>query len=369
MLKMINILVFSFLLPSFVLAQDKNNENVPKQSEYIFYNLPNSLMQIQKELNYRVGKSLGLNDWTNLLQDKEVQALLSKSQVGRRPIATTTFPFENYAEDFSEVVIREFGFCSGFATIQRNFNILLHFDPENKHGSNVPDARDTQAYYSFYFNLLNMASELKPVIIPGKKDLNDLMSDKKIQNYTKKLIAKTWARNNTSIQGVEQLINSNKKIPSSKFKSLHEKLSLRLGGGYNPIIYAGFPSDEETKFNIHVMQVAGISSFNNVSNSFDLFVWDDGVMKQEFGPFAPEKLIKVIRFRADGSVLWLETPNYMKLPLVKGDQDYNYLLKNLFIDETNWLDLLPNDDLTMSILVRNKLKWCKSKSEFKKYCF
>lgn len=359
--------LFLLLLPLSSFAQNQTNL-APTQTEYIIDEAPFSLLKLPSEISYRTLRSLGLDQWSKDIKDTKVIKLLNNHQETRVPIPSGTFPFENYEVDFSHIVKREYGFCSGFATLQRNFNLLMHFDPKNVHGQVVPSKKDTKAYYDFYFKLIKEAYNLKPVIIPGKKDLNQLMSDKVIQDYTKDLIVKMWAKNNASIQGMEQFINHRNRYPKENFSELHDELKKRMLAGYNPIIYASFPSTPDIKFNIHVMQAIGVSDLNPANDSFDLFIWDDGVIKDVFGKFEPEKLIKVIRFSGDGRILWLESLDYMNMSMDQNDPLFQSMLEEKLIDDTLWIDLLPNDDRIMHQLVKNKLKWCKSKPEYHRYC-
>lgn len=360
--------VLLFILSPILGQSQTSYTETRSQTDYLIDIAPINLLTVPREMSYRILRNLGLDDWSETMQSPEVRSMLYKHTWGRMPFPPSTFPFENFDEDFEDVVVREFGVCSGFATIQRNFNLLLHFDPENAHEQKIPK-NGTPAFYNFYNGLLKKAASLQPVIIPAKKDIADLMKDKKIQHYTKELIVQMWAKNNASLQGIEQFVRHTWKFPRSRFEELHTELSKRLKTGYNPIIYSSFAPTDDIAYNIHVVQAVGITPFDKKNKTFDLYVWDDGVLKEFFGPFDPEKLFKVIRFRADGSILWLESLDYMKLPLNKNDAQYADLLNKKLIDETFWIDLLPNDDLIMDRLVKNKLNWCKSKPELRKYCF
>ena len=355
------ILCFFLLVMNSTWAQSRKDQpQPPSQVRDVLRQLPNGLLNLPFEAFYRLLREFHLDGWSFLRKDQEIIKLLELTKNKNLPKSAHTFPFENFDEDFKEVSQRDFGVCSGFATLQRNFNILLHFDPKNEAQQNVPFIIKREEYLKFYTELLTRASEGFPVIIPYMNNLKQLMTDPDIQLFTKKLIIKKWAENNTSLQGIEQFLKHKKRLSRDKFESLHQTISERLKSGYNPIIYSSFPSTQDIKFNIHVVQVVDISAFDPISKTFDLWVWDDGVMKDFFGPFLAEKLLKVISFRKDGQILWLEDPSFLNLPLDEGNDNKRIaeLKKNVLIDDTLMIGLLPNDDHVMADLALKKLYWC-----------
>jgi len=360
--------VINLIFSQLALAQTKTEER--SQTGYVLRQLPLGLVNLPFESFYRMMRSLGLDQWSLMQNSSEVKSILSKTQNLRTPTKTSAFPFENYDIDFEGVVDREFGVCSGFATLQRNFNLLMHFDPDNQFNQSFPEKNDRKNHFKFYSALVKEAASGRPVIIPGKRNLYELMLDPEIQKFTKELIVKAWAINNTTLQGIEQFAKHKKRLPPTSFKKLYDELNQRLKIGYNPIIYTSFPSSEDIKYNIHVIQVVKVSPFNHKTNSFDLYVWDDGVMKDVFGPFSPEKLLKVMSFRPNGKILWLESPEYLKLPLDEGknNEDIKALWDKVLIDDTLWVDLLPNDDHVMSQLMINKNYWCTLNPEYSSFC-
>jgi hypothetical protein len=346
------------------------NHEAPSQTSVLVRHLPRAIVQLPMEGMYRLNRRLELDQWSRLRNRPEVQNLLSVVQAGRYPHPEYTFPFENWDEDFEGIVEREFGVCSGFATLQRNFNLLMHFDPSNGHGAKVPRRSDRQAYYDYYFRLIDRVVRLRPVIIPGFKNLAHFMRDPEIQRYTKQRIVDAWAKNNATLQGIEQLINHRKQLPQSRWARLHQELSARLNAGYNPLIYASFPATESSPKNIHVIQVMGIGELDPKTSAFDLFIWDDGVIHDIYGPFAPHKLVKVISFKPNGDMLWLESPAYRRLRLDnKQSPLYRRMKREERLDETFWVGLLPNDDAVMAQLVTNKFNWCMSNPQFMRYCY
>lgn len=103
--------------------------------------------------------------------------------------------------------------------------------------------------------------------------------------------------------------------------------------------------------------------------SFEIYIWDDGVLHDHFGEYKPEKLLKVITFRADGAIWWLESEDYLSLPFNNPESPkMKELREKELIDETLWIGLLPSDDKIMAKMIKRKLKWCLSKPELNKYC-
>ncbi len=362
------------LTSGLAMAQEKDDANyiTPKdkgQTKDVLKQLPMGLLGMPAEAVYRLSRTLDLNRWDNMRESKEVQTLLKKSNKLRSPLMGSAFPFENFASDFVGIVDRDFGVCSGYATLQRNFNLLMQFDPKNKHKAVVPSKeKNIVAYYEYYTDLIKKAANLHPVIIPHYSNLTEFFTDPYLQVVAKEQIVKTWAKNNTSIQGIEQFIKANKQYKKKKWAKLHKNLKERLDSGYNPIIYSSFNPTETIKFNIHVIQVMGVSELRK-DGTFEIYIWDDGVLHDYFGEYHPEKLVKVITFRADGAIWWLESEDYLKLDFKNPDsKEMKELRDNELIDETLWIDLLPNDDRMMAKIVKRKMKWCESKPELNKYC-
>lgn len=338
------------------------------QTKYILRQLPAGIVGLPHEAIYRLARSFDVHRWAKLMKDGDTKQVLGATQAGRTPTPANIFPFQNFSDDFKGVFEREFGVCSGFSTLQRNFNILMHFDPQNLHKAQVPKKSDKEAYYNYYYQLINKAVRFKPVIIPNFKNLNEFFSDPVLQVHAKKSIGKMWAKNNASAQGVEQFINANREFPQRKWKNLYDNLKLRLDAGYNPIIYSSFNPTETIKYNIHVIQVMKVSEYRK-DGSFEIYIWDDGVLDEHFGKFEAKKLDKVITFRPDGAIWWLEDESYLNLPFSRPDgAEMMELREKELIDETLWISLLPNDDRVMTRVVANKLRWCQSKKELAKYC-
>ncbi|GEM_PF-6909038 len=205
------------------------------------------------------------------------------------------------------------------------------------------------------------------MIIPHFSNLTEFFSEPYFQVIAKKEILRMWAKNNASIQGIEQFANANGQFPKKKWKKLYDGLKQRLDAGYNPIVYSSFNPTDHIKYNIHVIQVMGVSDYRK-DGSFEIKIWDDGVLSESFGEFAPEKLVKVMTFRADGSIWWLESDKYLNLPFETPDTaEMKDLREKELIDETLWINLLPNDDKIMTSVIKKKMRWCKSKKEFNKY--
>lgn len=369
------VFVFSLLLSSgLAVAQEQENTQflTPQdkgQASYVLRRLPMGLASMPSEAIYRLTRTLKINRWDQMIDKPEVRAVLNQTKELRSPVNGSTFPFENFASDFEGIVDRDFGVCSGFATLQRNFNILMHFDPKNKHQAVVPDIKkNIVAYYNYYTELIKKAANNNPVIIPHYSNLTEFFSEPYFQVIAKELIVKKWAKNNTSIQGIEQFLKANKTLKMKKWAKLYQDLKERLDAGYNPIIYGSFYPTDEIKYNIHVIQVMKISERRS-DGSFEIYIWDDGVLHDHFGEFSPEKLLKVITFRPNGSIWWLESEDYLSLPFNKPNSPEMLKLRdNELIDETLMVGLLPNDDKIMAKMMKRKLKWCLSNPELRKYC-
>jgi hypothetical protein len=360
------------LVTSFAFAQEESEYITPKdkgQTSYVLRRLPVGIAQMPVEAIYRLNRLLKINRWDQMIDKKEVQTILNQTKDLRVPVVGSTFPFQNFSEDFEGIVDRDFGVCSGYATLQRNFNILMHFDPKNTHKAIVPDKnKNIIAYYDYYTDLIKTAARFRPVIIPHFSNLTELFSDPYFQVIAKKEIVKMWAKNNTSIQGIEQFSKANGQFPKKKWEKLYQNLKERLDAGYNPIIYASFNPTDHIKYNIHVIQVMKVSQYRK-DGSFEIYIWDDGVLSEFFGDFTPEKLVKVITFRPNGSIWWLESEAYLNLPFSNpNDPKMKELGEKELIDETLWINLLPNDDRVMAKVMKRKMKWCASKKEFNKYC-
>lgn len=353
-------------------AQDSTNYITPKdkgQTSYVLRRLPIGVAKMPLEAIYRLERTLKIHRWDQLMEKKTVQTILNKTKDLRVPVQGSVFPFQNFSEDFVGVVDRDFGVCSGFSTLQRNFNILMHFDPTNSHKQAVPDkSKNIVAYYDYYTDLIKQAARYRPVIIPHFSSLTEFFSDPYFQVIAKKEVVRMWAKNNTSIQGIEQFANANGQFPQKKWKKLYNGLKKRLDAGYNPIIYASFNPTDHIKYNIHVVQVMKVSKYRK-DGTFEIHIWDDGVLDEFFGEFAPEKLEKIITFRPDGAIWWLESEKYLNLPFATPDApEMKDLREKELIDETLWINLLPNDDKVMTRVLKRKMRWCASKKEFNKYC-
>lgn len=167
----------------------------------------------------------------------------------RKPQKEWSFAFYNTGFDLKDVVKNEFGFCAGFSTALRKFNMLTYFDPTNTEGQNVPSRESNPtAWFNFYKTKIDAVMANQMVVIPNFDHLYELSSDPEIGLYMKQMVVRQWELTNVNLlQGIgDGFLAVTKKMNSQDLNKTYDYLKKRLSYGYNPIVYLAKHDDDLT---------------------------------------------------------------------------------------------------------------------------
>lgn len=262
-----------------------------------------------KNLPHNVGGNLltmlGLNQFPKLEKQHKADPENSPFNIFNshsdrlRPSREWSFPFYNSSADMADVVKAEFGFCAGFSTTLRKFNILAVYDPENIEQQEVPE-KGTDAWFEFYKAKMDDIMNNKMTIIPGFANTYQFSSNKQFALYIKQIIVHQWQLTNVNLfQGIAGFLSVKKKPSLKDMQKVRDELASRISYGYNPIVYLSKYNDDLTSKEqwIHVLQIYEAREVA-ADGSFSLLAWDINLKA--------ESAIKLITVDRTGKIVMSE---------------------------------------------------------------
>lgn len=132
------------------------------------------------------------------------------------------------------------GYCMGVTALNRDFNLLLVFDP-NESFAKLPKFASDQEKSDFYEEILwDVWVHKKPAFIPGFADLNALSADPIIRNIFHGAVPKNWGDLATIPEiALGVLSKSRKRIPEGEMLDEIAFIKQAKEKGYNPVIHIG----------------------------------------------------------------------------------------------------------------------------------
>lgn len=125
------------------------------------------------------------------------------------------------------------GYCWGHARVTSQFNRLAFFEPDTKpdHDINSDDPREQNKAIRDYKKAIDQIVKNKPAKITGFKNLKEFSDHPALQSYLSDKIAKSWANNAMTFQGLGvsmQAFKRSDKYYEKVFNNIKERLDLNL---------------------------------------------------------------------------------------------------------------------------------------------
>ncbi len=184
--------------------------------------------------------------------------IFKRPNMSLEPTPENTLAFVNSSSAFKNNKMTQ-GYCWGHAAITQRFNRLGFFNMMKRPqvlgiGQQIDEAKDPEAWKSFYSDIIDKIASNEASEIPGFADLGSFSSHPVIQEMIADKVAGTWADNAMSFSGLSaSLGTSNMKI--EKTKALIKDLKERLSYNQSPQLIM---TSKESAFYTHVVLVSGV---------------------------------------------------------------------------------------------------------------
>ena len=129
------------------------------------------------------------------------------------------------------------GYCWGHAKVTSQFNRLAFFKPDlaPPHDLNSTDEAEQNRAFEFYKDLIDKVNKNQATDIPGFRNLNELSSNPAFESYLGDKVAKTWANEAMSWQGLGAITNARKQS-QSKYQEVINQVKERIDLNMQPTI-------------------------------------------------------------------------------------------------------------------------------------
>jgi hypothetical protein len=185
----------------------------------------------------------------------------------------------NNGAEYEGISDKKRGFCWGYSTLVRNFNVLAFYDPTNL--DLVPNkSTHYQDWVVFYTKRIDLIAKNKVAVFPGISNLRELSNDPKIELYLKITAMKIWRRLASKPNSlIDYLKTTNAMKPAQIIKVIQE-LQTRLSIGESPkILFSSWRTEKGDKAGralgtskfIHAVNVYNITSTNE---GYKIWIWD-----------------------------------------------------------------------------------------------
>lgn len=129
------------------------------------------------------------------------------------------------------------GYCWGHAKVTSQFNRLAFFNPDLSppHDLNSSNEEEQNKAIGYYKDLIDKVNRNQATDIPGFRNLNDLSSHPAFESYLGDKVAKTWANEAMSWQGLGAITNARKQS-QRKYQELINQVKERIDLNMQPTI-------------------------------------------------------------------------------------------------------------------------------------
>jgi hypothetical protein len=146
------------------------------------------------------------------------------------------------------------GYCWGHANITAKFNRLSFFNPQKipPHDIQSSSPTEQQKAIDYYKGLIDQIADNEATEIPGFRNLHQFSSHPALQSYFGDKVAKTWAKNAMSWQGLGTALTT-KKQTDQNYERLFADVKSRLDMNLQPTIVFTYRS---SSFHTHATLVS-----------------------------------------------------------------------------------------------------------------
>lgn len=140
--------------------------------------------------------------------------------------------FLNEKSEFKGFHQRTLGYCYGHTTLQRKFNYLAVFDPDNKYGADIPNVEKERKWKRFYRKRINRIKRGKATVIPGFNNLREFCANPIIKKILKEKTVEEWRDNAARLGGVSLFLKGlnelNKKTVDKRVNDIRAALAVNI---------------------------------------------------------------------------------------------------------------------------------------------
>jgi hypothetical protein len=129
------------------------------------------------------------------------------------------------------------GYCWGHAKVTSQFNRLAFFKPDLQppHDLNSQNEEEQNRAIAFYKDLIDKVNKNQATDIPGFRNLHELSSHPAFESYLADKVAKTWANEAMSWQGLGVVTNARKQS-QKKYREFISQVKERVDLNMQPTI-------------------------------------------------------------------------------------------------------------------------------------
>lgn len=214
--------------------------------------------------------------------------------------------------EFEGISQRDYGYCWGFATLVRNFNVLAFYDPELKptdeDGKVIDPQTDRNTWVEYYEHKIDqVAAYDEAVLFPGFKNFRELSMVPELELYLKLKTMQIWRHLAVGAEGFGIMIRTHRDMTPGQGRKLIDNLEARIARHEMPKlnIASGVKTPKPFSYSkyLHVVLAYGIKRLEG--GGAKIQIWDPNYYGETLVA-AP----KEIEIAADGIIYyrpWLET--------------------------------------------------------------
>ncbi len=256
----------------------------------------------------------------------------------------------NANEEYENISDREFGYCWGYATLQRYLHTLAFFDPHSK--EMIPDSKINRGQWlKFYSKKLNAIANGRATIIPGYANLRQLSMVPEFEFHLKLLAMNLWKTRAAQVSSIPIFYRSTQMMDFDEVETLLQDLEARLARNEMPkILFTSWVSKKILggSADIHAVLVYGVKRLPNHRARIQL--WDIN--------FYAESLIK--------KPVTLEIgPDHLIQfePWYEANKPYSK-----FTTVISRVQIAPENDVETAGMIESLAHFCRKK-ENRKHCY
>jgi hypothetical protein len=259
--------------------------------------------------------------------------------------------------EFTDISDRHFGYCWGFATMNRYFTQLAFFDKDAMAPAyKMNGLWDNKEWFEFYQKIIDEILEGQAQVIPGFANFREFTQIPEIEFYLKLRTMDLWSHRAITFGALETFFTSTKPMSKPNINRLVSDLKARLERHELPkILFTAMVSSKILggSVDVHSVIVTGVEQNPDGTGKIDL--WDINFYAEDY--LKSPKFIE-IRQGKDGLELhygpWFEK---------KETEEATYLSSRL-----GEVRVAPENDAENAMMLKSLRKFCSSKVSTASYC-
>ena len=261
--------------------------------------------------------------------------------------------------EFKGISDREFGFCWGFATMNRYFAYAAFFDPTGRAPvSYIRNGKEqNEKWFRFYESIIDDILSGRPRVVPGFTNFSEFSAVPEIEFYLKLKTTEAWAFRAISTGSLKTFFSSTEELTESGIDTLLRALRKKFNRGELPkILFTAAESRKRFGGSLDVHSVIANGIHLNPDGSGRIDIWD---INFYFTDLTRSPKYLEIRFNPSSGRREIHYPQWQE-PKETPEATYrSSLLGNVRVS--------PEDDAEMGALIRNLKRFCGDPTT-RRYC-